>query len=194
MNGFDEKRFPRCIEDIELGYRLRRRGHRILLDKDLQGTHLKRWSLTSVVRTDIFCRALPWARLILETNCAPDDLNLKGGQRASAALTGLGVLFLLLAPLWIGGLVFSLGAFLAVIALNRDLYAFFVRQRGPLFTAGAIPMHLLYYLYGGPTYFYVRCEVLLKKVRTSAARSRRAPVVQAGHQTSGAKTAARTDP
>ena len=40
IGGFDEKRFPRCIEDIELGYRLRQAGHRIFLDKGLHGTHL----------------------------------------------------------------------------------------------------------------------------------------------------------
>ena len=87
VGGFDALRFPRpSIEDIELGYRLRRAGHRILLDKGLQGTHLKRWGLASMVRTDVTCRALPWARLILETANAPADLNLRGTQRASAAL------------------------------------------------------------------------------------------------------------
>ena len=76
-------RFPRpSIEDIELGYRLRRAGHRIRLDRELQGTHLKRWGLWSMVRTDVTCRALPWARLILETAHAPADLNLRGSQRA----------------------------------------------------------------------------------------------------------------
>jgi GT2 family glycosyltransferase len=41
FGGFDETCFPRpSIEDIELGYRLRRGGCRILLDKALQGTHL----------------------------------------------------------------------------------------------------------------------------------------------------------
>ena len=33
VGEFDEKRFARCMEDIELGYRLRRAGHRIVLHK-----------------------------------------------------------------------------------------------------------------------------------------------------------------
>ena len=38
MGGFDEQRFPTpSIEDIELGYRLRQAGHRILLDKACRG-------------------------------------------------------------------------------------------------------------------------------------------------------------
>ena len=35
-----------CIEQVSA-------GHRIRLDKDLQGTHLKRWSLRSLLRADI---------------------------------------------------------------------------------------------------------------------------------------------
>ncbi|MFX0204005.1 MAG: glycosyltransferase, partial [Candidatus Hodarchaeota archaeon] len=37
LGGFDQNRYPKpSIEDIELGYRMKRAGHRILLDKDLQ--------------------------------------------------------------------------------------------------------------------------------------------------------------
>ena len=100
VGGFDEERYPRCIEDIELGYRLRRAGHRIVLDKNLQGTHLKKWTLWSVIRTDVCCRAMPWTRLILETRSAPDDLNLRDGQRVSVGLVGLACLALLLAPFY----------------------------------------------------------------------------------------------
>src|SRR5688572_20194156 len=78
IGGFDEQRFRRpSIEDVELGYRLRQSGYRILLEKRLQATHLKSWSLYSLIRTDITCRAIPWSRLILETKKIPDDLNLK---------------------------------------------------------------------------------------------------------------------
>ncbi|HLQ64708.1 MAG TPA: glycosyltransferase family 2 protein, partial [bacterium] len=52
----------------------------------VQGTHLKRWTLGSIVRADIAQRALPWSRLILESGHAPDDLNLTTGQRVSAGL------------------------------------------------------------------------------------------------------------
>jgi len=159
IGGFDEKRFPRSsIEDIDLGYRLRRAGHRILLHKGLQVTHLKQWTLRSVVRTDFLCRAIPWSRLILEQKNAPNDLNLKGGQRLSVALVGLACVFSLLAPFRVELLTLPTLALFGVIILNRELYSFFFRSRGSLFTAACIPLHFLYYLYSGLGYLYAWIE------------------------------------
>jgi GT2 family glycosyltransferase len=50
MGGFDQNLYRRpCIEDIELGARLVRAGHRIVLRKDIQATHLKRWTFWGIV-------------------------------------------------------------------------------------------------------------------------------------------------
>jgi GT2 family glycosyltransferase len=155
LGGFDGKRFPRpSIEDIELGYRLRQAGHRILLDKVLQGTHLKRWTLRSVIWTDIMCRAIPWTHLILERKNAPADLNLRGHQRLSGALVAMIGGLIPLSVLRIELLALPVAALIGVLALNRDLYAFFFRQRGLFFTSACIPLHLLYYLYSGMSYLY----------------------------------------
>ena len=89
FGGFDEECFPRCIEDIEFGYRLTMAGRFILLDKALQCTHLKQWSFWSMVKTDIFCRAIPWIRLQLGRSRAYQDLNIKLSQRLSLVLLGL---------------------------------------------------------------------------------------------------------
>ena len=156
IGGFDERRYRHpSIEDIELGYRLRQAGHRILLDKSLQVTHLKKWTLNSVIRTDITRRALPWARLIIESNKAPDDLNLKLSQRLSGLVAMLACLLALLGAFRAELLVVSAVAFVGVIALNRELYTFFWKQRGLCFAAACIPLHLLYYLYSGMSYLYV---------------------------------------
>jgi GT2 family glycosyltransferase len=167
LGGFDEKRFPRpSIEDIELGHRLRRAGYRILLDKALQGTHLKRWTLYSTVRTDIFCRAVPWSRLILESKKVPDDLNLKGGQRLSVALVGLASMCLLLAAFRLELLILWAVTLLGVIILNRELFAFLFRQHGLFFAIICVPLHLLYYLYSGLSYLWVWIGFQLKGVAT----------------------------
>jgi glycosyltransferase involved in cell wall biosynthesis len=167
MGGFDAKSFPRpSIEDIELGYRLKALGCLILLDKELQATHLKRWTFYSMIRTDIACRAVPWSRLILQTRNLPDDLNLKLGQRASFVLVAFACVFLALSVVnleWLGA---SSAAILGVVALNRNLYGFFLRRLGGVFAVGCVVLHLLYYLYSGLSYFYVWAETQLNKRAT----------------------------
>ena len=156
--GFDDAGFGQVVEDIELGYRVRRAGHRIHLDKDLLGTHLKAWTLRSLIRTDVKYRAIPWSRLIMEQG-SPNDLNLRTDQRLSAALVLLLLGSLLLAPFRPGLLLLAVGALVAVAALNRALYGFFLQHRGLRFTAGAIPLHLLYYLYSAGSFAWVCLEV-----------------------------------
>lgn len=156
VGGFDAGRFRRStIEDIELGYRLRRRGYRILLDKALLGTHFKAWTLYSVLKTDIFARALPWSRLVLEGGGAPNDLNLKRGQRFSGLLVLLATAALPLAPIHPSLLGVVAMALALVVALNWPLYRFFLRARGLRFLAGALLLHWLYYLYSSLTYLGV---------------------------------------
>src|SRR5262249_17616044 len=68
----------------------------------------------SVVWIDVTCRAIPWARLMLESGSMPDDLNLKLGQRLSGGLVGAA--FALLA---LGGFLPPLTAGAAVGGLAR---------------------------------------------------------------------------
>ncbi len=156
LGGFDAQRFPvPSIEDIELGYRLRQAGHRIRLEKTLQGTHLKRWTLRSAIKTDVVCRAVPWTRLILESKIAPDDLNLQRRQQLSGALVGLASVCLLLAVFQVQLLAVAAAALGGVLLLNRQLYSFFRRQRGLAFAVACLPLHWLYYLYSVLSYLYV---------------------------------------
>jgi len=153
VGGFDLEKYPvPSIEDIELGYRLRERGHRILLDKDLQVKHLKRWFFWPLLRTEIVCRAAPWSRLILECRRTALDLNLKVADRVSSVLAGLLVILPLGALLWPPALALWLACLLLVVVLNRAFYGFFLRRRGLLFTLRVIPVHLLYYLYSAGTF------------------------------------------
>jgi glycosyltransferase involved in cell wall biosynthesis len=176
LGGFDEKRFPKpTIEDIELGYRLRQKGYRIFLDKTLLCTHLKAWNLSLLLRTDIVRRALPWSRLIAETKQRPNDLNLKWDQRLSFALVSIALVSFVFAALKPQLLLLTLGAFSAVVVINRRLYGFFARQRGWLFAASCILLHLLYYAYSGFTYVYVAIEYRLRKCTSSWLPARSEP-------------------
>jgi len=164
VGGFDERLFRRpSIEDIELGYRLRRAGYRILLDKSLQGTHLKRWTLWTVIRTDIICRAIPWSRLIVESKENVDDLNVQRSQRLSVGLTGLSGLCCAMSLTRPELLLPALACTAAIIVINRDFFAFLSRIRGRLFAAACIPLHLLYYACCGIGYQYVCLTSLLHR-------------------------------
>lgn len=153
VNGFDAERYPRpAIEDIELGYRMRAKGHRILLDKQLQAKHLKRWTLKSMLHADIFCRAVPWSMLIFESKGMVNDLNLQVTDRISAGLLGLSLLLLPLA-VFKPQLLLVVVVLLALIPiLNHKLYRFFFQHKGLGFAILVFPLHLLYYFYSAATF------------------------------------------
>jgi glycosyltransferase involved in cell wall biosynthesis len=151
--GFNESKYRKpCIEDIELGYRLRKMGYRILLDKDLQVKHLKKWKLKSLLRADIFYRAIPWTKLILESKGMISDLNLQVSQKVSTGLLGLSIAIFPLSFL-IPELTYLMLCLLAsILAINHKLFNFFLRRRGLRFTLLAFGMYLFYYLYSGASY------------------------------------------
>jgi glycosyltransferase involved in cell wall biosynthesis len=149
LNGFNTGYKRPSIEDIELGYRLKKKGHHILLDKNLLVKHLKKWEVLSVLRTDFFNRALPWARLIFFEGGFIDDLNLKIEGRFSVACIFVLMISLILTfkSTFFLAPAFSCGLLLCLF--NRDLYRFFLRKRGALFMMSAVLWHWLYYLYSG---------------------------------------------
>lgn len=161
FGGFDESYRRPCIEDIELGFRLHAAGHRIDLDPTIQVTHLKRWTLLNLMRTDVRDRGVPWFILMMRHRTMPPDLNVTLAHRVSVGLVGLLLLasaLALLLPLagvwdWRQTLLayvpmLSLGA-AALIVLNQKFYAFYVRKRGLAFALGTVPLHWLYYAYCG---------------------------------------------
>ncbi len=149
MGGFDTSFRRPSIEDIELGVRMIRAGHKIVLCPDMQVQHRKRWTFVGLVRTDLMDRAIPWTQVILKSQRMPDDLNLKQSQRISAALTcaliPAAVAAVALRSLMAAAI--TAGMLMAVLVLNRELYRFFASQRGWWFAIRAVPLHLLYYLY-----------------------------------------------
>jgi len=147
VGGFDETYRHPSIEDIELGYRVKKAGHRIRLLKTLQIKHLKRWELISLLRADLFYRAFPWSRLILRERPIINDLNLKMSQRLSGILIWVGVLSAGTAFYTSWALVAIPGVMLTLLVLNWDLYRYLTNKRGLLFALRAVPCHWFYYLY-----------------------------------------------
>jgi glycosyltransferase involved in cell wall biosynthesis len=202
MGGFDASYGRPCIEDIELGARLHKKGCQILLRKDIQVTHLKKWTLWSMFKADVKDRGIPWTELILRERHLPNDLNLKSSQRISAALACgvLGAIFMagwqfyvllflpigvllsivvldrwsetrrvpttvrILAVLGVLGaiaaiyyyrkiwLMLALAFLVGIVLFNFRFYAFFARERHPLFAALVVPLHVFYYVYSGVSF------------------------------------------
>ncbi len=166
MNGFDDKMYQRpCIEDIELGCRLKKAGYKITLLKELQIKHLKRWSALSLLRADFFYRALPWTDLILREKNLINDLNLKTSDRLSVVCVY--VLLLTLSAVWclpqFSALAVCSGAVL--LWLNRELYSFFYHKRGLVFFVKTIPWHWFYFFYSGLAFLigYTRHRLRIKR-------------------------------
>jgi hypothetical protein len=142
VGGFDAQRFGRpSIEDVELGLRLRAAGRRIALDPAIRGTHLKRWTLRSMLRTDLADRGAPWVALALERRCAGTALNLSWRQRAAAAAAVATV-----AGLALGRPRVAAAALLAMISANMSFYALLGRRGGTRLALAGVPLHLLHHL------------------------------------------------
>lgn len=149
MGGFDEAyRYP-SIEDIELGYRLKRAGYRIRLCKNVQVKHLKCWKPISLLKAEFFYRALPWTELLWRDRQFINDLNLKTSSRVSLVLT-YGLLATLIASFWwLPSLIFAAILSLSLLLLNLPVYQFFQHKRGLWFSLQTVPWHWLYFLYSG---------------------------------------------
>lgn len=151
IGRFDEWHYSRPqIEDIELGRRLRSRGHRILLRPEIQGTHMKRWTLRDIMSTDFRHRGVPWTRLLLQEgpDATGETLNIRASEKACTALAGLGWLAIGWSIITRStGPLLLLPAFaLSVAIINRDFYRFILRARGFRYAIAMLPLHLLYYL------------------------------------------------
>jgi GT2 family glycosyltransferase len=165
IGGFDESyRYP-SIEDIELGYRLKRAGYRIQLCKTVQVKHLKRWEWYSLLQAEFFYRAVPWTELLWRDRQFTNDLNLSTSNRLSVALAFLG----LAATIAMFGVYQFLGlVFLCAVCLlwiNRDVYFFFVHKRDLWFMLQVVPWHWLYFLYSGLGFIYGTLNYKFRQVK-----------------------------
>lgn len=152
VGGFDERFSHPCVEDIDFGYRIRSTGARIVLDAQVRGKHLKRWTLWSSVVSDVRDRGVPWTQLLNRYGAMRNDLNITYRYRACVVAAYLLVLSL------VGALIWPLLVIPAVMLLGLlwwlDLpyYRFFVDRRGWSFTLRWFPFHILHHLCNGVSF------------------------------------------
>lgn len=136
--GFDERYRRPSVEDVDLGYRLRRSGHRILLVHAAQVTHLKRWTLAGLLLTDLRDRAIPWARLLRQGHGLPRDLNFSRADRVASAAVAAALAALLCSPVLgapaLAAAALGLGT---AAALDAPFLGFAARRVSPAFAVAA---------------------------------------------------------
>jgi GT2 family glycosyltransferase len=140
--GFDSHNFTvSSMEDVELGMRLAAEGARIELDPELLGTHLKGWTLRSMVRTDVTRRGAPWVAVLLRRRELPRELNLSPHHLMAAAawVTAVGATVARRPRV-------AVGAAAVATAANVDFYALLWRRTGPAGAAAGVGLHALHYL------------------------------------------------
>lgn len=165
VGGFNERYHGAAIEDIDLGWRLRRAGYRLLLCPEVQGTHLKQWTFWNLVHTDILHRAAPWTLLLLRAGALPNDLNLTWNSRLSALLAWAALVGLF-AAFWQPWSLAAAGVgLLGLFALNAPLYALFLRRGGPALALAGFGLHALYFLYSSATFVLVALREALRRPR-----------------------------
>jgi GT2 family glycosyltransferase len=150
--GFDERFRRPSVEDIDFGYRLSAAGHAIVLDPSLTASHLKRWTLASMIVSDVRDRGVPWTRLLLKYGALNDDLNLRYVYRVSVVLAYLAVAAFALSLADSRFAVLGVGLLGSLAILGWRYYAFFGRKRGWWFAARVFPLHVLHHLYNGVSF------------------------------------------
>jgi glycosyltransferase involved in cell wall biosynthesis len=150
---YDEWRFATaCLESVELGKRLVDAGHGVLLSRELEVTHLKRWSVVSVCR-EAWSRSALLARSLgyqHTRESAPTEVVFTLNRAVTPAFTVICAIFLCSA--FFAEPTRELAVTMAVtgvIALNFPILRFFARTRGLAFAIVAAPLHVLAQGFGG---------------------------------------------
>jgi GT2 family glycosyltransferase len=168
LGGFDERRFRRAsIEDIELGMRVHASGARILLDPEIQGKHLKVWTLGSMASTDLLRRGVPWLQLLLESGSGSRALNLGWRHRLGTAAS-----VVLLGALLRRNTRLAAGTTALVIVLDAPFYALLLRRRGPLLAGAGLPLYLVHRLTSAAAVPIALASHLAQKWKTPKRRPR----------------------
>ncbi len=138
--GFDESLL--ALEDIDLGYRMHKAGHRIRLCKDLMASHAKYYTLRGLLISDLHYRAIPWTELMIRHRMFRADLNTGYRNVLSVPVSYL-LAASVLNPVLLAALA---GVFLL---LNGDLLRLAANTHGMWFAARTAVMHWLIYCVSG---------------------------------------------
>lgn len=165
VGGFDESARDCALEDFELGLRLTAHGRRVVLAPDLQVTHLKRYTLRSLVFIEFRQRAVPYTVHLLRHRSLPDQLSTTRRKRLALAATYLSLLSAACAALTLSALWGSLAVFLFLswLALEGELLLFLKTEKGWTFACRGMALQFLSHLYSGVGFIVGACSFALER-------------------------------
>ncbi|MEO1583148.1 MAG: glycosyltransferase [Planctomycetota bacterium] len=158
LGGFDLSFEKPSIEDVELGARLRASGGRIRIVHGAQGTHLKAWPLLNLWKTDIFARALPWAKLSVDHPELLSSLNAGAKEKVAALCVGVWLAMLVSLPIavpmvgWVAPMLVLAVCSGVWSLINTRLLALLAKRGGARALWIGAALHAVYYLYSAAAY------------------------------------------
>lgn len=151
-NGGYCKSFDRpSIEDIELGIRVKQAGLRIRLVPEALAKHHKDWTIRQLWRTDIWQRAVPWAKLIVSGETGGVDLNVTGREKMKSVFAHLiwilALVSVLIPETRAVTLLLCAATAITYAAMNTAFYSVLFKAGGLRLLFGGAALHWLYHLY-----------------------------------------------
>jgi len=140
--------------DLEFGRRLKEIGQSILLDKGLQGEHLKPYTLWGLLLND-YNRSKGWFQLVVEKKMVPQVIkklriaNIYPAFIISVFISLFFLFSLILSPFFKIFFVLTILSALAYLIINYPLFRFFRKKRGMDFLLKALPLSLLDHIVSG---------------------------------------------
>jgi GT2 family glycosyltransferase len=148
VGGFDAQGpWARCLEDVELGLRLVRSGRRIALCPAMQVVHQREFDVLSLLRSDLFKRAIPWTGLLLRyrgaklDNCTSTAASLCVLLMFVLAATPLVAVLISAQIALMSGLLGAVG----IVLLELPLLHFISSEAGRAFALKAVGMRFLFH-------------------------------------------------
>ncbi|MGB7062606.1 MAG: glycosyltransferase [Candidatus Zixiibacteriota bacterium] len=140
--------------DLEFGRRLREAGEKIRLDTTIQGKHLKRYTIRSLLRND-YVRGKGWFEFAVGRRTLWHVIkklriaNIYPAFIASVLISFVCLFSLLLAPFYSIFLYLAILSALAHLLVNYPLFRFFRHEAGVGFLLKAIPLSFIDHLVAG---------------------------------------------
>lgn len=164
VEGFDGSITTTALEDVDLGIRLAKSGYKILLDKSVQVVHLKRYTFFSLVKSDVFNRAVPYTVLFIQHKIFNSELSTGSNNIMSVLLLYISILMeIMLRLLKIHNFkIYRIITPCLLFLLNAKFYICMKRKYTLSFMIKGITMHWLGYFYSGLGVAFGMCSYLYK--------------------------------